>query len=188
MPETKRSRRRNYNIPGHAHVLTFSCYHRYEFLKSDRTCQWLAESIDHARLELDFAIWAYVFMPDHAHILVFPKRNSYDIAKIRHEIKHPVGMHAIRFLEKSAPDWLPRITRHRGKKTERLFWQSGGGYDRNIDEPKTLQREIEYIHMNPIRRGLVTKAEDWKWSSAGWFNGVLNPVLIPDSIPSDWLA
>ena len=39
---------------------------------------------------------------------------------------------------------------------------------------------IEYIHANPVRRGLVSKAEDWKWSSAGWKAGK-NP-LQPDTI------
>jgi hypothetical protein len=28
---------------------------------------------------------------------------------------------------------------------------------------------IEYIHMNPVRRGLVKRAVDWKWSSASWY-------------------
>ena len=36
------------------------------------------------------------------------------------------------------------------------------------------------IHNNPVRRGLVARAEDWKWSSAGWFEGK-NP-LRPDPL------
>ena len=42
---------------------------------------------------------------------------------------------------------------------------------RDIIEPKTLLAMIEYIHANPVRRGLVKHAEDWKWSSAGWREG-----------------
>jgi hypothetical protein len=30
---------------------------------------------------------------------------------------------------------------------------------------------IDYIHGNPVRKGLVEKPEDWKWSSAGWLEG-----------------
>ena len=30
---------------------------------------------------------------------------------------------------------------------------------------------IEYLHANPVRRGLVAKAEDCEWSSARWFAG-----------------
>ena len=30
-----------------------------------------------------------------------------------------------------------------------------------------MKKKIEYIHYNPVRKGLVEKAEDWKYSSAG---------------------
>ncbi len=106
MPPAKRIHRRNYNIPGQAHVLTFSCYHRYKFLAAERTCQWLADAIHTARLDLEFSLWAYVFMPEHVHLVVFPKRPQYDIANIRHAIKQPVGEKAVRFLTKELPDWL----------------------------------------------------------------------------------
>ena len=49
----------------------------------------------------------------------------------------------------------PRRVRHR-------FWQPGGGYDRNITTTATLRAMIEYLHANPVRRGLVAKAEDWE--------------------------
>ncbi len=58
-------RRPAVNEPGHAHELTFCCFHRYPFLKSERACRWLAESLEEARQKLDFALWAYVFMPEH---------------------------------------------------------------------------------------------------------------------------
>ena len=33
------------------------------------------------------------------------------------------------------------------------FWQRGGGYDRNFNEPESIYAEIEYLHNNPVRRG-----------------------------------
>ncbi len=183
----KRQHRRNYNEPGHAHELTFSCYRGFKFLKAERTCQWLADAIGHARIELNFDLWAYVFMPEHVHLIVWPEAESYDIAEIRKAIKAPVGSKAINFLLAEAPSWIPRITRKRGKKTERLFWQSGGGYDRNVIEPVALLKMIDYIHVNPVRRGLVEKPEQWKWSSAAWYlNGGQVPMPV-DPIPAHWL-
>jgi len=188
MIRSHRTHRRNYNEPGHAHVLTFSCYHGFRFLAAERTCEWLADAIESARHDFDFALWAYVFMPEHAHLIICPRQNIYDIADIRHAIKSPVGQKAIRHLELEAPQWLPRITRTRGEKTERLFWQSGGGYDRNIDQTATLVQEIEYVHMNPVRRGLVEHADAWKWSTAASFMGSGSSPLVPDPIPRDWIA
>jgi hypothetical protein len=46
------------------------------------------------------------------------------------------------------------------------FWQVGGGYDRNVHAAKEYWGCIEYIHMNPVRKGLVDKSEDWPWTSA----------------------
>ena|SRR5436190_1197466 len=185
----RRNHRKNYNDPGHAHELTFSCYQRFEFLKSDRTCQWLVASLTEARQKCDFDLWAYVFMPDHVHVIVHPRKSIYDISAIRKAIKSPVATLAIRHLELHAPQWLLKITRQRGRRVERLFWQSGGGYDRNIIESETLLTMIDYIHLNPVRKGLVQHACDWRWSSASWYAGVRadRPIAI-DPIGSDWLS
>ena len=51
MSHEKRRHRKNYNEPGDAHALTFSCYKGHQFLKAERTCQWLKEAIDVARAE-----------------------------------------------------------------------------------------------------------------------------------------
>ena len=183
----KRTHRRNINEPGDAHSLTFSGYHRFAFLRAERTCQWLADAINDARRELNFALWAYVFMPDHAHLMVWPPQQEYDIAEIRKAIKAPVGANAIAYLEEHAPEWLPRITRVRGKEVERLFWQSGGGHDRNVKEGRTLVSMIDYIHANPVRKGLVKRPRDWKWSSAAWFDDGSEIPLAVDPIPWEWL-
>jgi putative transposase len=186
MPRTRRHRR-TFNTPGHAHALTVSCYRGYRFLEAERTCAWLAEAIEAARKELQFMLWAYVFMPNHAHLLILPRHNPYDISAIRKRIKAPVASRAIAFLEQRAPEWIPRITRRRGAKVERLFWQSGGGYDRNLIEPSTLMATLDYIHMNPVRWALAERAADWKWSSASWYAGSSDCPLRPDAIPADWL-
>jgi putative transposase len=62
------------------------------------------------------------------------------------------------------------------------FWQRGGGYDRNVIESATVHQMIEYIHANPVRRGLVEQATDWLWSSARFYAG-LDQVCIPMDLP-----
>ena len=46
------------------------------------------------------------------------------------------------------------------------FWQEGPGFDRNIFTPQAIEASINYIHENPVKRGLCKRAVDWKWSSA----------------------
>jgi putative transposase len=180
-------RRRTFNTPGHAHELTFSCYERFQFLRSGRTCQWLADAINVARVKHQFDLWAYVFMPEHVHLIVFPRRKEYEMRQILSGIKLPVAKRAIQFLVQSNSPWLARISRQRGTRNERLFWQSGGGYDRNITCGKTLLKMIDYLHNNPVRRGLVEQARNWKWSSAAAFEGAASPLAV-DPIPAEWLV
>ena len=106
-------RRKAIDIPGHAHELTFSCYRGYRFLQRGRVRNWLVESIDNARIKHGFALWAYVIMPEHVHLLIFPESSTYSVAKILADIKRPVGKQAITYLREQ-PDgqvWLAKLTR-----------------------------------------------------------------------------
>ena len=179
--------RKNYNQPGDAHELTFTCYQRFPFLSKELPCQWLIESIENARQNLNFEVWAWVFMPEHVHMIVYPKNQRYDIAFIRRLIKEPVAMRAIAWLKENDPSWLKKIERKRGERTERKFWQSGGGYDRNITEKNTLLNMIDYIHENPVRKGFTHRAQDWYWSSASWYLEQKTGPLPTDRIPVDWM-
>ncbi len=144
------------------------------------------EAIDETRRKLDFAVWAYVFMPEHVHLIVWPRQPEYETSAIRRAIKEPVGRRAVAYLEAEAPHWLAQITVKKGGRERRRFWQQGGGYDRNIVEPATLEHMIDYVHLNPVRRGLVEQAREWTWSSAAWFEGVGDSPLSLDAIPPEW--
>ncbi len=180
-------RPRGYNEPGDAHELTFSCYRRFALLSKDRTCEWLADAIRTATTELKYLLWASVFMPDHVHLIVLPRERVYNDSEFLKQIKEPVSREAVQFLKREAPEWLPRIRARRGTRVEHHFWQPGRGHDRNIDNQRTLQKMIDYVQLNPVRKGLLERARDWKWSSAGWSEGQPLNDLQPDPIPWDWL-
>jgi putative transposase len=84
---------------------------------------------------------------------------------------------AIQHLQSNSPEWLARVRVREGPRLRRHFWQPGGGYDRNITSTEALRAMIDYIHANPVRRGLVARAEEWEWSSARWYAG-LRPVKL----------
>lgn len=179
-----RKHRQSYNEPGHAHELTFSCYRHLPMLSADRTRQWLVDALDHARHSLDLELWAYVIMPEHVHVLIVPRRDDYKMAEVLKAIKQPVAQRAIRYLRENVPDWLPNLcASERSGHAEYCFWQPGGGYDRNICCIKTAWASVQYLHQNPVRRGLVNCAEDWEWSSARWYAGQANAKLAMDGCP-----
>jgi putative transposase len=164
---SKRKRCRRFNEPGHAHALTFSCFHQQPFLSRERACRWTLEAIDKARNDHGFHLWAYVLMPEHAHLLVMPTAQDYDISRFLLTLKTSVSWRAIVHVRRFAPRFLPRMTDLQPNGNSSLrFWQRGGGYDRNLWGPRTIWDMIDYIHANPVRRGLCERPEQWPWSSA----------------------
>ncbi len=177
---------KRYNNPGDAHALTFSCFQRRPFLCKDRSRQWLIEAINRAREEHRFHIWAYVIMPEHAHLLIWPVDLKYDVSKILKSIKQSVASRALAFVRREAPEFLRQMEDRQPNGTIHYrFWQRGGGYDRNVNEPNTVYEQIEYMHNNPVRRRLCEKAEDWQWSGAADLAGLrTGPLRIDrESLP-----
>ncbi len=63
------------------------------------------------------------------------------------------------------PIWMPRFDRV-AINTESVF-----------------RTKLEYIHYNPVKAGLVSKAEDWRWSSAKAYNTAETTDI---SVWTDW--
>lgn len=160
-------RNRHYNTPGHAHELTFSCYRRIPFFSKSLACELFLEELQSGRVEHDFLIWAYVIMPNHIHLLIKPGQNEYSIATITKSIK---GRFAKKYLkrlsdleEKSVLEKCTVI--EKGQRKHRI-WQRGGGFDRNMWNPKAIHDAIRYIEANPVRARLIVTPVEWKWSSS----------------------
>jgi hypothetical protein len=67
-----RKRVRHYRAPGHLHELTFSCYHRCRLLTSDVWRAMLARGIDQAMGGHRYRLAAFVFVPEHLHLMIYP--------------------------------------------------------------------------------------------------------------------
>jgi len=179
-----------YNTPSNAHFLTFSCFRRQPFLSRDRSREWFLDALGGARERHRFDLWAWVIMPEHVHLVIRPREEKYSISAILTAIKKPVTNAVLRHVRQYAPEFAERMRDQQPNGTHAYrFWQRGGGYDTNLWSSKPLWDKIRYIHMNPVRRGLVTRAEDWPWSSLRDFLD-LRPVLpVPldrHSIPPQW--
>jgi putative transposase len=164
--------------------LTFSCFHRLPLLSRDRTRQWFIEAMSKARERRNLALWAYVLMPEHVHIIVWPRDARYEVRLIRTALKVPVQRKALRYLREQAPEFLEKLRDEQPNgEVHYRFWQRGGGYDRNVHDPATLRQMIDYIHLNPVRRGLVEQATDWPWSSARYYADLDNVLIPMDPLP-----
>lgn len=144
----------------------------------------LSESVARVTDRYHFDLIAFVWMPEHVHLLVLPLNSESRISSLLTAIKRPFSYRIKQLLAEAESPLLDRLTVHQrpGVRTFR-FWQEGGGYDRNFDNPAAIRAAIDYIHMNPVRRDLCEKPSDWRWSSARFYDvafdkhdGALPPV------------
>ena len=162
----KRKKRKTYNIEGHAHSLTFSCYHQYEYLNDPQCCTLFIEELSSAREKFHFHIWAYVLMPTHVHLLIYPYQSNYNISVILQTIKGKMSTRYRKLLLQENPELFEKMCIEIRNRKFFRFWQVGGGYDRNLWNPKAIHSSINYIEANPVRAKLVENPEDLKWSPA----------------------
>jgi putative transposase len=169
-PVPHRKRVRHFHEKGHLHEFTFSCYRRLPLLGSHDWCQRFARVIDAANEELHVQLVAFVFMPEHVHLLAFPIDPDTTIGLYLARIKQPFSKEIKRILSANGDPMLHTLTvRERPDKMCFRFWQEGSGFDRNLFNPRAIEASIHYIHENPVRRGLCERATDWHWSSARFY-------------------
>jgi putative transposase len=87
--ESHRKQVRHYDEPGDAHELTFSCYHRLPLLTNGPWRRLLTQSIERAVRRHGFWLVAFVFMPEHVHMLVYPFGPSAEVEGLLKAIKQP---------------------------------------------------------------------------------------------------
>jgi putative transposase len=176
-PSRKRMKRRE---SGSSRYITASCYRRMQLMGTPRIRDVFAQALEESRAKWDFKLAAWVAMPEHFHMILWPGPRTDpatpDLAKILHDFKSQLAQRIIaRWRQLEAPV-LRILIDPRGRAR---FWQRGGGFDRNIRSEDELAREVAYIHHNPVKRGLVTSAIDWPWSSARWYAGFTDgPVQV----------
>jgi putative transposase len=114
-----------------------------------------------------FRLVAFVYMPEHVHLLAYPTGPNPRLDLLLKAIKRPFSTRVKQELVASQSPLLNTLTVRERPGVHRFrFWQEGGGYDRNLRTPSAILAAIEYIHRNPVRRGLCERAIEWRWSSA----------------------
>ena len=145
------------------HFITFSCYRRMPLLDSGAARDLFERELERVRRWYGCSITGYVVMPEHVHLLISEPERS--------ELSVVIQM-------------LKQITSHKLKTQTARFWQIRY-YDFPVWSEKKRIEKLHYIHRNPVKRGLVTRPEDWRWSSfvhcATGVEGVVE-------IESEWTA
>jgi putative transposase len=153
---------KRYQQTKNSHFVTFSCYRRQPFLTTEAAKDTVQNILEQTRRQRGLCIAAYVIMPEHVHLLTDEPATG-TLATLLQIFKQ------LSSRQLKSPD-------------QRQFWQRRY-YDFNVHSEEKRIEKIRYIHRNPVKRGLVVRPEDHRWSS---FNHYATGDPCPIEIESQW--
>ncbi len=147
---------------GDLHFLTFSCYRRLPLLGTVRARNGFVEALAKIRERYKFLLVGYVVMPEHVHLLISePSKGTPSL--VLKVLKQCVSRD-LRRKRRRAPAGQLRLPFMKDGDVPPRFWQPRF-YDFNVYRTKKKREKLEYMHANPVKRGLVENPSAWIWSS-----------------------
>ena len=154
-------------IPGGTYFFTVALVDRRSTLLVDRIAE-LRSAFRTAWIARPFTIDAIVVLPDHLHAVWTLPTGDADYAKRWSQIK-AMFVRALSAREYVCPS--------RAHKRERGIWQRRY-WARAIMDEQDFDAHVDYVHINPVKHGLVSQTRAWPWSSFHRYvrNGVLDEM------------
>ena len=164
------------HAPDHAHFVTSTIVAWLPVFTTSARCDILVQSLAYCRMHKGLVIYGWVILDNHFHaILAAP-----DLPRVLADLKRHTAQRILEQLESEGCEWLLEQFRYRraAHKTESAHqvWQEGTHPQAIVGDEMMLQK-LEYLHNNPVKRGLVAAPEHWRYSSAHEWEAGGEPVL-----------
>jgi putative transposase len=132
-------------IPGLPHHVTQLGNRRQAIFFQDEDHEIYLDLLAEQTRKAEVAVWAYCLMPNHVHLILKPTHIG--------DLGHAVGEAHRRYTN---------FINARGRWTGHRFQSRFASV---VLDDLHLIRAVRYVSMNPVRARLVSRPEDWKWSS-----------------------
>jgi putative transposase len=162
----------------YAYFITSTVVEWIPVFTSDKYYNILINTIKYYQSHKGLEVFAYVILPEHFHMILRCK----DLIKTIQLIKMYTAKQIIRELKIDnnfrVLEKLKSYKKDYKNNSNYQVWQEGFHPQVLIDEI-VFNQKMDYIHFNPVKRGLVSDISDGKYSSAGfYFNGAESLIEI----------
>ena len=147
------------------------------------------DSLRFCQANKDLEIYAFVIMSNHIHLLL--KSGKSDLSNTIKEFKSFTAKQILKAIDtetESRRDWILNLFEFSAKQHKRnekyQVWTHENHAEYVYSNP-FMDSKINYIHDNPVRAGIVEKAEEYLYSSArnyAGLKGVLDVIVITPTI------
>ena len=172
------------------HFITATVVDWVDVFSRKRYRDIVIESLDYCIKNKGMLLYGYVIMTNHIHIVV--QSEEAKLSDLIRDFKKFTAKNILNSIEsepESRRDWLLKrfefACKSHSRNEKYQFWRYGS-HAEEIYTDKFLWQKLDYIHLNPIRAGIVEKAAHYLYSSASNYvdgKGILeiqiadNPVI-----------
>ena len=163
MPNDRRNR-----VPGGTYFFTVNLLDRdSRMLITNIDC--LREAVRAVRIKRSFHIDAWVVLPDHMHaVWTLPPGDA----------DYSGRWKAIKIAFAKAMPKTEFLSTVRASNGERGIWQRRF-WEHTVRDERDYAAHVDYVHINPVKHGLVTTVRDWPYSS-------FHRLVARGVYPADW--
>jgi len=155
---------------GAVYFVTYTVVDWLPVFVSEATCSTIKESLVFCHRNKGLRVNAYVIMPTHLHAIVF--HESFAAEPLRTalaDFRKFTGRQLSDFCCRSAPPcFAETLRKESGEDRERRFWQPTR-HPEVLATERFWRQKLDYLHENPCRKGLVRRADHWRFSSAAYY-------------------
>lgn len=145
------------------YYLTSVAKNRLTVFRTDTIKEIVRKAINEARNSAGFALYAYVIMPDHLHLITDNKLSTKETARYVNGI---TARRVIDYLkEKNFQSSLEKLQHQTWAREHKYSLWDKHPNERLLWSEEMLMQRVHYTHQNPVRAGLVEHAKDYFWSS-----------------------
>ena len=154
---------------GHLHLVTCGCYGKQPKLGLEKHRNVFVRLLEELRVKFRFGVVGYVVMPDHFRLLmtepeVDTAANSIEMLQQRYQRRYNAS----------------------ARSTEQA-WESRYS-DMHVFGQERIDTQLESMHHEPVKSGLVEHTTDWEWSSARSYAGLPEGVVTVERVARDSTA
>jgi len=162
------------------HFVTWRLVEWAPVFVSERYCGVITDSLAHCRRERGLLVHGYVVMPTHVHG-VLSVREGGDLAAVLRDSRKYTAREIVLRLKQDNNRLMERVLRYAAEKAgrpagEHQVW-ADDTHPEAIVSKEFARQKLDYLHNNPVRKGLVAAPEHWRYSSAAFYAGEVDCPL-----------
>lgn len=161
------------NIPGKAYFITITTVNWADLFTRQGLRLIITDSLNYCQQNKRLEIYAYCLMPSHLHMMCRARDDEKLLYEIIREFKKFTSKKIVTYIKEnpeSRREWLLEMFQsaceHLSRGQQYKVWQDGY-HAEVLTGSEFIYQKLNYIHMNPVKDGIVENAWDYLFSSAG---------------------